>query len=1095
MSISFWSFSGLPQLTPLASWPGLIWLLAYSAALTITLFRNRQPLLRYEARNWLLLAAACGLGAFLSGIPTLRGAAAADLEPTTSGTIVASLLFSPLASLPLLVAAGSGGIAPAMLVGLAGGLARAGWITHHAFAIPEGMLCGALLAMLIQQNYSGRLAALVRRPLPAALSATLLLLAANLFTRILEFAPGTFSGMDYGLQRWLRELLPVSSELLLAGLLVQLLQAPLRIPWPHPRVTRTAPYASSLQQRILFTFLPAALCATVLLYLLIARIASNVATRIVVSQMERDAQNVAEGVPFFVASGASLILDVAQSPNLLSADPAVRAAELERSTRAIPYFKQLIYFDAAGTPLLGYPEADVTRVGLTAAELGAVDLARQGVPQQTFVFPGQSTAQASLTFAAPTTAADGGAVLGVLLGRADLASSPLMQPLVASLQGTMAGEGLGFITDAQLRILYHPNPQLVGQSWQLPANELVVPQTGTAGQVFRLPGENGALQLVYFLPVAGQPWNVVLQVPDAAVSTQARQITLPLAGGLLLVSVAGLLVVVLLSNRLAAPLQMLEKAADAMTAGKFGQPVGVAGTDEVGRLGESFERMRARVGSQVRELGVLLRATQGVSGSLDLQKALAPILQGALELSEAESAQLVLAAADGAVSESLSAGAGAEMGNLNASVLAMVRKSGTVQLQDAASVQSALAGNPTGNALGALLALPLVHDETLLGTLWLGYAGPRIFAPADVDLLATLAGQAVLGIVNARLYHESESDRLQLRAILKSTPDAVIVTDAAEHMLLLNPAAAQLLQVSAQAASGRPLRDTIKQAELLAILLDNSAAKSSCEVGWDDGRTFAASASRIIDTSGKLLGNVAVLRDVTNFKLIDQRKSDLVAAVSHHLKNPLTFLRGYATMLPVVGPLNLRQQEYTDKLGVEIDRISKLVEELLNLARIEAAVGPASARCNLSSIAQSLVEQAQASAAGRNLLLEMNLAADLPAVPGDEAQIRIALSNLLENAIKFSKSGGRVLVSTRAEADSALFTVEDTGAGISRADLPRLFDKFFTIKAAASAAGLRDQGLGLAIVKSIAERHNGRVWVESQLGKGSTFYFSVPQTA
>lgn len=1094
MSISFWSFSGLPQLTPLASWPGLIWLLAYSTALAFTILRNRQPLLRYEAGNWLLLAAACGLAAIFSGVPTVRGAAATELELITNGPIVAKLIFSPLASVPLLLAAGMGGLAPAMLVGFAGGLTRAGWVTHHAFAIPEGVLSGALLAVLIQQNYSGRLAALVRQPLPAALLATLLLLATNLLTRMLEFAPGTFSGMDDGVQRWLRELLPVSSELLLAGVLVQVLQAPLRIPWPHPRVTRTAPYASSLQQRILFTFLPAALGATALLYLLIARIASNVATRIVVSQMERDAQNVADGVPFFVASGASLILDVAQSPNLLSADPALRAAELERSTRAIPYFKQLIYFDAAGTPLLGYPEADVTRVGLTAAELDAVNLAQQGVPQQTFVFPGQSAAQASLTFAAPTTGA-GGTVLGVLLGRADLASSPLMQPLVASLQGTMAGEGLGFITDAQLRILYHPNPQLVGQSWQLPANEQAVPQTSTAGQVFRLPGENGAPQLVYFLPVAGQPWNVVLQVPGAAVTTQARQITLPLAGGLLLVSVAGLLVLVLLSNRLAAPLQMLEKAADAMTAGKFGQPVGVAGTDEVGRLGESFERMRARVGSQVRELGVLLRATQGVSGSLDLQTALAPILQGALELSEAESAHLVIAAADGAVSQFFSAGTLAEMESLNASVVAMVRKSGTVQLTDAASVQTALAGTATAGTLGALLALPLVHDETLLGTLWLAYAGPRNFAPADVDLLATLAGQAVLGIVNARLYHESESDRLQLSAILKSTPDAVIVSDAAERMLLLNPAAAQLLQVSAQAASGRPLRDTIKQAELLAILRDTSAAKSNGEVGWDDGRTFAASTSRITDSSGRLLGNVAVLRDVTNFKLIDQRKSDLVAAVSHHLKNPLTFLRGYATMLPVVGPLNSRQQEYTDKLGVEIDRISKLVEELLNLARIEAAVGPASARCNLSSIAQSLVEQAQASATGRNLLLEMNLAADLPSVPGDEAQIRIALSNLLENAIKFSKPGGRVLVSTRADEGSALVTVEDTGAGISRADLPRLFDKFFTIKPSASAASLRDQGLGLAIVKSIAERHNGRVWVDSQLGKGSTFYFSVPQTA
>ena len=90
MSVSFWSFSGLPQLTPLASWPGLIWLLAYSTALTLTLLRNRQPLLRYEARNWLLLAAACGLGALFSGMPTVRGAATAELESTANGAIGAS---------------------------------------------------------------------------------------------------------------------------------------------------------------------------------------------------------------------------------------------------------------------------------------------------------------------------------------------------------------------------------------------------------------------------------------------------------------------------------------------------------------------------------------------------------------------------------------------------------------------------------------------------------------------------------------------------------------------------------------------------------------------------------------------------------------------------------------------------------------------------------------------------------------------------------------------------------------------------------------------------------------------------------------------
>jgi len=220
-------------------------------------------------------------------------------------------------------------------------------------------------------------------------------------------------------------------------------------------------------------------------------------------------------------------------------------------------------------------------------------------------------------------------------------------------------------------------------------------------------------------------------------------------------------------------------------------------------------------------------------------------------------------------------------------------------------------------------------------------------------------------------------------------------------------------------------------------------------------------------------------------------KSEFVATVSHDLRAPLTFMRGYATMLPMVGELNEKQREYLDKILVGIEKMGALIEDLLNLGRIEAGVGLEEKPCHLGAIVVEAVDGMRARAAARGLVLRLEPAEPAPIILGDATLLRQAVANLVDNAIKYTPSGGSVTVGLKAVGREVLITVADTGLGIAPEDQVRLFEKFYRIRRR-DADEIQGSGLGLAIVKSIVERHGGRVWVESALNQGSTFTIALP---
>jgi two-component system NtrC family sensor kinase len=384
------------------------------------------------------------------------------------------------------------------------------------------------------------------------------------------------------------------------------------------------------------------------------------------------------------------------------------------------------------------------------------------------------------------------------------------------------------------------------------------------------------------------------------------------------------------------------------------------------------------------------------------------------------------------------------------------------------------------------LAIPLTQKGRVVGVLTLTHKKDRYFTPDHLDLVSSIASQAAIVIEKAQLYSETEQERGKLSAILAGTSDVVVVIDDSGRILLLNPAAEHTFGVEERDATGFQLTERIPN-QALEDLIQRRAQGTPphiAEIPLPDKRTLYASVSPV-----ESVGYVVVMQDITHLKELEQMKNEFVAAVSHDLRSPLSTIYGYAEML--VSLLEEETQEYARRIRVSAKQMAELVEDLLNLGRIEAGVETSREPHQLEVLVEQAVDSAGFQAELREIDLKLTISGELDPVSVDARQIDQVLDNLLGNALKYTTRGGTVVVRVWQQDADVTVEVHDTGLGIPREALPRIFEKFFR----APSPELKDipgTGLGLAIVKAIVEQHNGQIWVESELGKGSTFGFSLP---
>jgi PAS domain S-box-containing protein len=332
----------------------------------------------------------------------------------------------------------------------------------------------------------------------------------------------------------------------------------------------------------------------------------------------------------------------------------------------------------------------------------------------------------------------------------------------------------------------------------------------------------------------------------------------------------------------------------------------------------------------------------------------------------------------------------------------------------------------------------------------------------------------------------SEAERSKLEGIFTNIQDGIVVLDESQRILLINHTIQDVFSLDGQGVTGRPLRDVITNADLIAMLsrLSEGPLKYH-EVNFDDGRVFNAQYTPI-----PKIGGAITMQDISYLKEIDRLKNDFVNTVSHDLRSPLTSILGYTELIERTGPLNENQHEFLHRLQGSIHHITNLINELLDLGRLEAGFDTRRESVQLDSVLRYSMDMFDAQAKTKNLRIITKIADDLKPLRANPIRIRQMVDNLVGNAIKYTPKDGRVGINLFMQDDQIIFRVEDSGPGIPPEEHARVFEKFY--RASNAPEGILGSGLGLAIVKSIVESHQGRVWVESTVGVGSTFIALLP---
>jgi PAS domain S-box-containing protein len=402
-------------------------------------------------------------------------------------------------------------------------------------------------------------------------------------------------------------------------------------------------------------------------------------------------------------------------------------------------------------------------------------------------------------------------------------------------------------------------------------------------------------------------------------------------------------------------------------------------------------------------------------------------------------------------------------------------------------------------------------ETRFLGMMMVGSPKLHRFSEDEIDLLTAFGAQLGAALDNLNLYEEVKQGKAYIENLVENAGDAIISTDLEHRVLTWNSGAEAIFGYRKAEVIGKSLaqllpRDSARELdEIRHIVLDTGVIRN-LEVPRrkKDGTAIvvALSVSPIEDASGRVTAFLHVAKDITEKKRYEERlkeldtmKSDFVSSVSHELRTPLTAIKGSVdNMLDgLTGALNEKQTRYLVRIKSNADRLSRLINDLLDLSRIEAGkIELKPLRVDLGRLASDIAETMRPIAAEK--LIDLDIASVAPGMTAwaDRDKITQVLMNLIGNALKFTPPNGKVSVAVERDGDNCVrVSVSDTGPGIARGEAAKIFDKFYQI-ANADKQKTRGTGLGLSISKSLVEMHGGKIWMDSEIGKGSTFCFTLP---
>ena len=345
--------------------------------------------------------------------------------------------------------------------------------------------------------------------------------------------------------------------------------------------------------------------------------------------------------------------------------------------------------------------------------------------------------------------------------------------------------------------------------------------------------------------------------------------------------------------------------------------------------------------------------------------------------------------------------------------------------------------------------------------------------------------------------NEVTRDKNELKAMLSSMIEGVIVINRNEKIVLLSAPVYEMLELRSREVIGKPYWEVIRNEEINSLLEEAMVQKHSVQkeitIIAPEERQFSVQVSSVLLESGDLSGVVAVFHDITELKKMAKVRAEFVANVSHEFKTPLTTIRGFVETLKD-GAVNDKEKsrKFLDIILKHTERLEYLVNDLLSLASMESQeLRLDFEKVPVPALIDSVVGLYKQQLEQKQQRLELKIPKDLPLIQADRLKIEQVFTNLLDNAIKFTPQEGQITIIVHQHNESVQIDFQDSGIGIDPQHLPRIFERFYRVDKGRSR-DMGGTGLGLAIVKHIILAHQGKVSVQSHLGKGSTFSVSLP---
>lgn len=687
------------------------------------------------------------------------------------------------------------------------------------------------------------------------------------------------------------------------------------------------------------------------------------------------------------------------------------------------------------------------------------------------------------------------------------------------------------IIDAAGHVIAHPNPTFL-------LNDLSEELPQVTGAV--LSGESGSLidrvqtgqEFLYsYVQIPSAGWGVIVSRPTATAFATIRATH---QGVLLTVAVflvIGIFFWIALSRLILQPLERLAV---------FSQTIGVEEDfpdhlrqpliqlskrpDQIGHLIRSLWRMEQTIEARLKELSTLLQTSAAVVSTLDPQTVLNRILEQVERLMDIQKCAIVAldeqrgvfrAQASRGLSQRYAEQLNIEPNEPLSVSLRAIRSGESIQISDVELDPTSVSMRPRARDEGyrSVLAVPLNTQHAPPSALLVYRPDPHVFSEREINLLTNFANHAAMAIENAALYARSDmqlkEQTRRLEALIQSLQHGLILEDLEGRVLYANRRISELVDLPLDEINGAPVELIIERILSQAVdagpdqkgetraaveaALNTREARRQVEIAIETQqhtRYLRLQVFDVTDSNGMPIGRGQILRDITRDREIDRMKSSLISTVSHELRTPLAAIKGYATTLLAddVQWDTASQREFLEIISDETDHLSMLVNDLLNMSRIEAGnLDLSRQECSLEELVH---HAAQRSYPRPDERLQIDLPSDLPLLYADPQQIEAVLRNLIENAVKYAGDTSPVRVSASIQNDDLIVRVEDEGPGIPVEHSQRIFDSFYRVEDGLTRS-LPGAGLGLSICQGFINAHGGKIWLE-QIPKGTCIAFSLP---